>query len=166
MLGGLFPFVRIFYGASSPLFFSTSRLGVGSGEGMGGRVGGDDGRVGLGLVGDGHSLDGCGTMGDDVGGCQEVVVEMKSPIGTRQGGPLGGVLFALGYQQAVRATAAAFSDCAFPSIANDTHIVGPPARVVEAFLHFVAQLALLGLSVQPSKCVAWPLLGLGLLQYF
>ena len=30
-----------------------------------------------------------------------------------------------------------------------------PSRVVEAFSHFVAQLALLGLSVHPSKCVAW-----------
>ena len=33
--------------------------------------------------------------------------------------------------------------------------MGPPTRVVEAFSHFVAQLALLGLSVHPSKCVAW-----------
>ena len=73
----------------------------------------------------------------------------------RQRDPLGGVLFTLGHQQALRATAAAFPDCAFPSIANDTHIVGPPARVAEAISHFVAQLALLGLSVQPSKCVAW-----------
>ena len=27
--------------------------------------------------------------------------------------------------------------------------------MVEAFVHFVVQLALLGLEVQPSKCVAW-----------
>ena len=71
------------------------------------------------------------------------------------------MLFALGHQQVLRATAAVFPDCAFPSIADDTHIVGPPARAVEAFSHFVAQLALLRLSVQPSKCVAWFPSGLG-----
>ena len=53
VLGGLFPFARTFYGASTPLFFSTSRLGLGLEEGGGGRGGGGDGRVGLGLVGDG-----------------------------------------------------------------------------------------------------------------
>ena len=51
-------------------------------------------------------------------------------------------------------------DCAFPSITDDTHKVGPPARMVEAFLHFVVPLALLGLRVQPSKCVAWSRSGL------
>ena len=161
VLGGIFPFVRTFYGASSPLFFSTSRLGGVSGDGVGGSGEGDDGRDGLGLGSDGHRLDGCGTMRDEDGGCEEVVVELESATGTRQGDPLGGVLFALGHQQALRATAAAFPDCAFPSIADDTHIVGPPARVVEAFSHFVLQLALLGLSVQPPKCVAWSPSGFG-----
>ena len=33
--------------------------------------------------------------------------------------------------------------------------------MVEAFVHFVVQLALLGLEVQPSKCVAWSPLGRG-----
>ena len=113
------------------------------------------------MDGDGHSLDGCVAMGDAAGGCEEVVMEIESATGTRQWDPLGSVLFALGHQQALRATAAAFPDCAFPSIADDTHIVGPPARVVEAFSHFIAQLALLGLSVQPSKCVAWSPSGLG-----
>ena len=158
VLGGSFPFVRTIYGASTSLFSSTSQLGVGLGDGGGGRVGGDDGRVGLGLDGDIHSLDGCGTMGDEVGGCEEVVVEIDSATGTRQGDPLGGALFALDHQQALRASAATFQDCAFPSIADDTHIVGPPARVVEAFLHFIAQLALL--IVQPSKCVSWSPSGL------
>ena len=108
----------------------------------------------MGLVGDGHSLDGCGTMGDEVGGCEEVVVEIEFAIGIRQGDLLGAVLFALGHKQALRATAAALPDCTFPSIVDDTHTMGPPARVVEAFLHFVVRLALLGLSVQPSKYVA------------
>ena len=54
----------------------------------------------MGLGGDGHSLDGCGTMGNEAGGCEEVVVEIESATGTRQGDPLGGVLLALGHQQA------------------------------------------------------------------
>ena len=33
-------------------------------------------------------------------------------------------------------------------------VVGLPARVVEAFSHFVFQIALLSLGVQPSKCIA------------
>ena len=86
-----------------PLFFSTSRLGVGLEEGWGGSLQGDDGRRRLGLGGDGHSLD---VGRNEVGGCKEVV----SAIGTRRGDPLGGVLFALGHQQAVRAIAMAFPD--------------------------------------------------------
>ena len=81
----LFPFVRTFYGASTSLFFSTSRLGVGSGDDSGVGVGDDDGRVGLGLDGYGHSLDRFGTMVDAAGGCEEVVVEIESSTGTRQG---------------------------------------------------------------------------------
>ena len=53
VLGGLFPFVRAFYGTSTPLFFSTSRVDFEDGEG--GSVGDDDGRDGLGL---GLGLDG------------------------------------------------------------------------------------------------------------
>ena len=58
-------------------------------------------------------------------------MEIESATGTRWGDPLGGVFFALGHRHALRATAAAFLDRAFTSIANDTHIVGPTARVVE-----------------------------------
>ena len=65
-------------------------------------------------------------------------------------------MFALGHEQALRATAVAFPDCAFLSIADDTtDVVGPLAKVVESFLHFVAQLTLLVLNMQPSKCVAY-----------
>ena len=61
--GGYLPsFFRTFYWASTPLFFSTSRLGVRLEEGGGGRVGGHDGRGRLGLDSDGHSLDGGGMM--------------------------------------------------------------------------------------------------------
>ena len=97
-------------------------------------------------------------MGHEAGGWEDVVVEIEISTNTRQGDPLGGVLFALDH---LHATAAAIPNCAFPSFDDDTHIVGPPARVVEAFSHFVAQLALLDLSVQPSKCVTWSPSGLG-----
>ena len=61
-------------------------------------IGGGLGGGGLGLDGDGQRLDGCGRMGDEVGGCEGVVVEMECATRTRQGDPLGGVLFALGHQ--------------------------------------------------------------------
>ena len=57
-----------------------------------------------------------------------MVVEMESATRTRQGDPLSGVLFAQGHQQALRVLATAFLDCAFPSIADDTNVVGPAAR--------------------------------------
>ena len=37
--------------------------------------------MGLGSVGGGYNLDGCGTMGDEVGGYEEVVVEIESQLG-------------------------------------------------------------------------------------
>ena len=54
VLGGMFPFVRTFYDASSPLFFSTSRVDLEDGEG--GRGWDDGGRGGLGLDGDSERL--------------------------------------------------------------------------------------------------------------
>ena len=41
-------------------------------------------------------------------------------------------MFTLGHRWALCATAAAFSFCAFPSIADDTNIVGLLAQVVNA----------------------------------
>ena len=118
-LEGLLPFVRSFYGGATPLFFSTSWLVTRVewwAEGSmveGGRSAGQSGDIGV-----------AGVIGAEA--FEEVLVELESATGTRQGDPLGGVLFALGHQQALRATAAAFPDCAFPSIADDTRIVGPP----------------------------------------
>ena len=94
VLGGLFPFVRAFYGSYTPLFFSTSRVDFEDGEG--GRVVDDDGGdglglgLGLGLDGDDQRLDGCGRLGDEAVGCEKMVVELESATGTRQGDPLGG----------------------------------------------------------------------------
>ena len=83
----------------------------------------------------------------DTGGHFE---ELVSATGTRQEDPIGGALFALAHQQALRATA-----LAFPFAADNSHVVGPPRRVVEAF-NF-SERALLSPSphVQRAKCVAW-----------
>lgn len=62
-----------------------------------------------------------------MGGYEEVVVEIECTTRTHQGDSSGGVLFALGREHALRATTAAFPDCAFPSIADETHALGPPA---------------------------------------
>ncbi|KAL2630334.1 hypothetical protein R1flu_015020 [Riccia fluitans] len=58
---------------------------------------------------------------------------LLSEVGTRQGDPLGGALFALGHLRALRATMPQHPDCIFPSYADDTHIVGPIDQVLLAF---------------------------------
>jgi hypothetical protein len=46
-----------------------------------------------------------------------------------RGGPLGGVFFALIHFRAFRLIAATHPTCVFPSLAYDTHIVGPTLDV-------------------------------------
>jgi hypothetical protein len=48
-------------------------------------------------------------------------------MGTRQGDLLGGTLFASAHFRALHSTTSHFLFCLVPSIANDTHIVGPPS---------------------------------------
>jgi hypothetical protein len=55
----------------------------------------------------------------------------------KQGEPLGGSLFALAYYQALLKTITQVPNCVFPSLANDTHIVGPMSKVVLAFDHLL-----------------------------
>ncbi len=50
--------------------------------------------------------------------------------------------------------------CVFPSLVDDTHIVGPASTVVLAFLQLQKELSTVGPSVQPMKCVAWSPQGL------
>jgi hypothetical protein len=40
----------------------------------------------------------------------------------------------------------------FPSLADDTHIVGPMNEIIRAFDHLSTQLALVGLKVKVLKC--------------
>jgi hypothetical protein len=45
--------------------------------------------------------------------------------------------------------------CIFPSLVDDIHIIGLAFIVHLAFDHFVFQLVLMGLMVQPYKYLAW-----------
>jgi len=68
--------------------------------------------------------------------------------------PLGGMLFALAHLRAFCPTAATHLTCVFPSLKNDTHIVGPTLDVVLVFLQLQEEFTTLGLLVHSTKCVA------------
>ncbi len=57
-------------------------------------------------------------------------------MGTHQGDPLGGALFALTHFKALYYITNHFQSCLLPSITNDTHIIGPPLIVSFAYEHF------------------------------
>eukprot|EP00850_Spirogloea_muscicola_P008654 SM000046S16435 [mRNA] locus=s46:794878:800281:+ [translate_table: standard] len=59
-----------------------------------------------------------------------------------------------------RRTQSQHPDLLFPSYADDTHIIGPPAEVMAAYPLLVRELDLMGLRVCPSKSVAWSPRGL------
>jgi hypothetical protein len=70
------------------------------------------------------------------------------------------LFFALIHFHAFRNLVTHFPSYLFPSIIDDTHIIGLVLVVSQAFHHFFSQLDLVGLMVQPYKCVVWFLLGL------
>ncbi len=88
------------------------------------------------------------------------VTIIPSTMGTRQGDPLGAALFVLAHFKALCSTANHFPSCLFPSIVNNTHIIYPPLIVSSAYEHFQTKLHVIGLSIQPHKCIAWPPFGL------
>jgi hypothetical protein len=45
-----------------------------------------------------------------------------------------------------------FSSSLFPSIIDDTHIIGHVSIVSQVFHHYSSQLDLIGLAIQPHKC--------------
>ena len=82
----------------------------------------------------------------------QTVHRVASSTGTRQGDPLGGPLFMLGHSRALKAVSAKFPEVLFPSLADDTHILGPGHLVGPAFTCFRDELAKLNLSVKTDKC--------------
>ncbi|KAL2612029.1 hypothetical protein R1flu_023721 [Riccia fluitans] len=92
--------------------------------------------------------------------CEDEVSLFSSESGTCQGDPLGGALFALAHLCALRAIASEHPLCLFPSLADDTHIVGPLEAIVPAFYTLEDHLSTMGLTIQPTKCVAWSPSGL------
>ncbi len=78
-------------------------------------------------------------------------------MGIRQRDPLGGALFVLAHFRALHSTTSCFPSCLFPSIIDDTHIIGPyPLSIISStYEHFQTKLRAIGLSIQLQKCVAW-----------
>jgi len=90
----------------------------------------------------------------------KVMSFIPSTMETCQGGPFGGALFALAHFRALCSTSSHFLSCLFPSIANNTHIIGPFSIVSCTYEHFQTELRAIGLSIQPHKCIAWSPFGL------
>jgi hypothetical protein len=84
-------------------------------------------------------------------------------MGTQQGDPLGeGPLFALAHFKVLSFTVSHFPFCLFPSIIDDTHIIGPLSIVSYAYEYFQIKLHVIGFSIQPQKCITWSPFGLPL----
>jgi len=80
----------------------------------------------------------------------EGVTIIESSSGIRHGDPLGDLLFALAHYQILLETIAWTPSCVFPSLTNDTHIVGPMHEITHTFDHLSTQLTLIGLQVKMS----------------
>ncbi|CAI5983511.1 unnamed protein product [Closterium sp. NIES-64] len=80
---------------------------------------------------------------------------LESARGSRQGDPLGPFLFAFTQQQVMEPVTREFKDLLFLSYADDTYILGPAARILEAFGVRRERLEWVGLEVQAHKCRFW-----------
>ncbi|CAI5939342.1 unnamed protein product [Closterium sp. NIES-64] len=83
------------------------------------------------------------------------VQSLESARGSRQGDPLGPFLFAFTQQQVMEPVTREFKDLLFLSYADDTYILGPAARILEAFGVLRERLEWVGLEVQAHKCRFW-----------
>jgi hypothetical protein len=83
------------------------------------------------------------------------VTIIESFSSMRQDDPLGGLLFVLTRYRAFVKTIVWALMCVFPSLANDTHIVGPMNEITRAFDNLLTQIALVGFKVKVSKCKFW-----------
>ncbi len=80
---------------------------------------------------------------------------IESFSSTKQGDPLRGPLFVLAQYRILLETITWASNYVFPSLTNDTHIMGPMNEITCTFDHLLTQLALVGLKVKVSKCKFW-----------
>jgi hypothetical protein len=80
--------------------------------------------------------------------CEGNIIIIPSIMGTWQGGPLGGALFILAHLRALCSIANHFRSYVFPSIADDSHIIGPPSTVSFPYEHFQTKLCAIDLSIQ------------------
>jgi hypothetical protein len=85
----------------------------------------------------------------------EEVTIIESSLGTRQGDHLRGPLFVLAHYQASLKTIVRAFSCVFPSLANDTHVVGPMSEITHVSDHLLTQLTLVWFRVKVSKCKLW-----------
>jgi len=69
--------------------------------------------------------------------------------------PLEGTLFTLVHLLALRLTITTHFIYVFPSLVNDTHILGLALDVIPVFLWLQEELSALNLSMQSAKCVVW-----------
>jgi hypothetical protein len=63
------------------------------------------------------------------------IIVIPFAMGTHQGDLLKGALFALIHLRALHFTISHFLSCLFPSIVNDTHIIGPLSIVSSACMN-------------------------------
>jgi len=71
-------------------------------------------------------------------------------MGTRQGNPFGGALFALAHFKALHYIASHFPSCLLLSSADDIHIIGPPSIVSSTYEHFQTKFYVIGLFYRTS----------------
>jgi len=85
----------------------------------------------------------------------EGVIIIESFLSTNQGDPLGGFLFTLAHYRTLLETITWAPNYVFPSLTNDTHIVGPMSEIIRTFDHLSTKLTLVELKVNVSKCKLW-----------
>ncbi len=73
---------------------------------------------------------------------------------------MGGMLFLLVHFCVLCPIVTTYFTYVFPSLANDTHIVGPTLDVVPTLKQLHEELLTLGFLMLPTKCVVWFLQGL------
>ncbi len=79
------------------------------------------------------------------------VTIIESFLGTRQGDPLGGPLFVLAHYRALLETIMWDFSYIFPSLVDNTHIMGPMNEISRVFNYLLTQLGQVGFRVKVLK---------------